>query len=176
MSLWRPTSISTVISCATDRRVFLGLKILGQLYLNRHFGQLSLRTRLLSFPRSALKRYVETNIHEPHTFDVPTTPSATPPLSPLAVIDHTLPPTFFALCFHELTNCFFRNPFLFRIICVAPCFFVFRLATARFILRSTRQLSGGRRRPSVPVSRLAGATEIPAGSARTIRGWLLQER
>ena len=26
----------------------------------------------------------------------------------------------FALCFHGLTNCFSRNPFLFTIICVAP--------------------------------------------------------
>jgi hypothetical protein len=27
------------------------------------------------------------------------------------------------LCFHGLTNCFFRNLFVFKIICVALCFF-----------------------------------------------------
>ena len=29
-------------------------------------------------------------------------------------------PILFTLCFHGVTNCFFRNSFVFRIICVAP--------------------------------------------------------
>jgi hypothetical protein len=29
----------------------------------------------------------------------------------------------FALCFHALTNCFFRNSFVLKKICVAPCYF-----------------------------------------------------
>jgi hypothetical protein len=47
------------------------------------------------------------------------------PLLPLAVRDHLSLLVNFALCFHVLTNCFLRNSFIFKTICVAPCYFAF---------------------------------------------------
>jgi len=79
--------------------------------------------RLLPFPRSSLKR---SSMH--FTLSISHQPRARiRPLSPLPARDPASPLTNSALCFHALTNCFFRNSFLFKIICVAPCFFPFDL-------------------------------------------------
>ena len=59
----RPVSTSTAIFCATDHS-FLDLKILGQLYLNRHFGQLSPGTP----PATVFSEFDETIANGPYIF------------------------------------------------------------------------------------------------------------
>jgi hypothetical protein len=153
-------------------------KILGQLYLNRHFDQLFPRTLPATvYPRCEIEGFTRTAVEGiPQQSEaqrmLPVVPGnanlriggSTYPTRPPNICPHFAAwpllsaqrRVFFALCFHKLTNCFSHKPFIFKTICVAPgvriTAFDFPLSTVDLRLRAPRLQPPTASRPITPLS------------------------